>query len=491
MAGAILAAKGMIMLSYCSWCYEKTEHSLKEQHFLTRNVYQCNKCNNFTLKCRFCDNMARGNPKECIEDNNLSFLRNIMKTVGENWSNELCAEHDGSIASFDNLSMRLDDLEDYKFIFKRDKYNLHKAAIMTGCMIGGTAVFGPVSHVCAPIIAAKLGAAGYLGAASTGTAISSLSGAALTNASLAALGFGSLASGGLGMAGGVICVTAVGAGLGAYQGGAISNNYFFNIEKFKIQKVNEGKGPALIFLNGFLSEETQDSRDWRDAVRKRFIDSPWYFISWEASTLVKLYKLFMPITTEKALPVVAGLLSSVRDKLWNPLVWPSYIKDIITNPWHTAMVKSMMTGILIADLIARTNNEDGFTLMGHSLGTRVIYYALQALSTRKDICIKDVFLLGGTVDRLDIEGWEKAAKAVSGNIFNCYSSNDAILKYLCQPANLFLSKPIGLGPIDYKDNKINNFDVTGIVSSHMEYKNNLEKILDIIFSTRKKLICRS
>ncbi|MFT6907945.1 MAG: hypothetical protein ACJAS1_004633 [Oleiphilaceae bacterium] len=41
-----------------------------------------------------------------------------------------------------------------------------------------------------------------LGAASTGTAIASLSGAAATNATLAAIGGGSLASGGLGMAGG-------------------------------------------------------------------------------------------------------------------------------------------------------------------------------------------------------------------------------------------------------------------------------------------------
>lgn len=46
------------------------------------------------------------------------------------------------------------------------------------------------------------GAVGLLGAASTGTAISSLGGVAATNATLAWLGGGSLAAGGLGMAGG-------------------------------------------------------------------------------------------------------------------------------------------------------------------------------------------------------------------------------------------------------------------------------------------------
>ena len=51
-----------------------------------------------------------------------------------------------------------------------------------------------------------------LGAASTGTAISSLAGVAATNATLAAIGGGSLATGGLGMAGGTAILGAAVAG---------------------------------------------------------------------------------------------------------------------------------------------------------------------------------------------------------------------------------------------------------------------------------------
>lgn len=51
-----------------------------------------------------------------------------------------------------------------------------------------------------------------LGAASTGTAISSLAGAAATNATLAAIGGGSLATGGMGMAGGTAILGAAVAG---------------------------------------------------------------------------------------------------------------------------------------------------------------------------------------------------------------------------------------------------------------------------------------
>ncbi len=72
--------------------------------------------------------------------------------------------------------------------------------------------FGPVDAMKTTVLSGGAGAAaglvtwagvGTFGAASTGTAISTLSGAAATNATLAWLGGGSLAAGGMGMAGGM------------------------------------------------------------------------------------------------------------------------------------------------------------------------------------------------------------------------------------------------------------------------------------------------
>jgi len=82
--------------------------------------------------------------------------------------------------------------------------------------VGAAAACAATGFVAAPAIAALLGGAGVLGAASTGTAIAGLSGAALTNASLAVVGGGPLAAGGAGVAGG----TAVIAGGCAIAGGA-------------------------------------------------------------------------------------------------------------------------------------------------------------------------------------------------------------------------------------------------------------------------------
>ncbi|CAD0260296.1 conserved membrane hypothetical protein [Pseudomonas veronii] len=85
-------------------------------------------------------------------------------------------------------------------------------------VVAATVATGGIAFVAAPAIATAVGGAGLLGAASTGTAISTLSGAALTNASLAALGGGAVAAGG----GGIAAGTAVVAGTGALTGAAVS-----------------------------------------------------------------------------------------------------------------------------------------------------------------------------------------------------------------------------------------------------------------------------
>ena len=452
---------------WCSWCHKKATHNFVEKHYLTRNEYKCSACGNYTVKCRYCQNMAASNPANLEKDG-------FFSSIKENWTNELCAEHNGTIADFEKLDKQLSDLSEYETIFERSKWNLSKGGKIAGGMIAGTAVFGPLAYFAAPGFASGLGAAGFLGTASTGTAISSLSGAALTSASLAALGPG-------GLGGGIAIITAVGAALGGTQGAVVSNNYFGAIKDFKITKVKHGSGPALIFINGFLSQKNQNASDWINAVSELYPENPCYYVSWESSSLYKMgsligkgvggaaFKNFIKRLMKKSSKSLAKKLS--------PLNWAQTTSELIGNPWHTSMVKSSMTGVLLADLIARTNNPNGFILMGHSLGARVIFYLLCALSTKNITQINDVFLLGGAADRKDSNAWEESIKSVNGKIVNCYSYNDSILKYLYQGANALSSSPIGIGDIEVSHEKLVNKNVTSIIAGHMQYKEKFGEIL--------------
>ena len=403
----------------------------------------------------------------------------IIKSLGTNWASEFCAEHDGSIADFEKLDSRLSELEDYEKLFVKKKYNLAKTGKIAGGVIAGAAVFCPLTYLAAPGIATALGSAGFLGAAGTGTAISTLSGAALTSASLAALGPG-------GMAGGVAFITAAGAALGARQGAVISNNYFGAIKDFKIRKVKTGTGPALIFINGFLSQKNQDSSDWEKSVKGGFPGNPCYHVTWESKSLYEIGRLIgkgggAVVFQEFIKKLVERGSKKFIQKL-TPLSWASSVAELLGNPWHISMVKASMTGILLADLLARTDHKDGFILMGHSLGARVIYYLLNALATKDNSIINDVYLLGGAVDRTGNDGWQSVTKAVSGKIHNCYSNNDDTLKFLYQGANALSSSPIGLGKIKFKNDKLANYDFSSLISGHMDYKEKMNTILGEIIS---------
>lgn len=98
---------------------------------------------------------------------------------------------------------------------------LEKASVGASVLVGGLggAALGTAGGFAAS--GATTSAVMALGAASTGSAISSLSGAAATNATLAAIGGGSLAAGGGGMAAGTMILGGATLGVGLLVGGII------------------------------------------------------------------------------------------------------------------------------------------------------------------------------------------------------------------------------------------------------------------------------
>jgi len=166
----------------------------------------------------------------------------------------------------------------------------------------------------------------------------------------------------------------------------------------------------------------------------------------------------------------------------HPLRWLSLVTGLLSNKWHGSMVKAQMTGLILAEVIARTEQKDGFILMGHSLGARVIHSLLSALSTTDHEYIKDVFLLGGAVDGTKADSWGEIAQAVDGNIYNIYSERDDVLTLLYRGANAFMSQPIGIREIRTSGSNVYNFDATSIVDGHMKHKEHFAEVLERIFS---------
>lgn len=125
----------------------------------------------------------------------------------------------------DNLLQKLNAGRQDKLEINIPKHKLQRIENYSYTAIGvlGTAAGAGVAGAAAGF--AVYGGVMALGAASTGTAISSLAGVAATNATLAAIGGGSLATGGLGMAGGTaILGAAVAAPVLAIAGWAYNSH---------------------------------------------------------------------------------------------------------------------------------------------------------------------------------------------------------------------------------------------------------------------------
>lgn len=451
---------------WCSWCYQLTKHRRLRKGLLLRNDYVCGQCGNHTVNCRApkCTNMACG-----------SFLPQkpgMFEKVKHSTCNQFCSVHNGAIADFEKVHSSITDLSEYQQLLTREAFNYSKAGQICVGAVAAAAIVAPVALVAAPAIASAIGSIGVLGAASTGTAISSLSGAALTSASIAALG-GSVA-------GGTFVVTAAGTALGAWQGGLIANAYAKEVKGFEVRKISQGvrKGPAIVCIDGFLTQGAKGlEEDWRAGLSSAFPENPWYHIGWESKALADLGECVIGSLHRSGFPVLVNLAKKAMQKPPGGITQVFSAFQLARNPWHVAMVKSMMTGALIADMLCRTTQKRNFILIGHSLGARVIFYALQALATRtgrKNIA--HAILLGGAVGRAR-RHWELATEAVSGKIINCFSQRDDVLKCLYKFGTAFSSKPVGRGPIQSSTLGIVNVNVTDLVSGHTDYKPALAKVL--------------
>ena len=235
--------------------------------------------------------------------------------------------------------------------------------------------------------------------------------------------------------------------------------------KFSFTQIKPGNGIAVIFIDGFLTEERDNIEDWQIQMQELYPDNPWYYLSWESENLKALGKQIGIHVASRL--VLTRVLTNAT-----PIGWPLTAYALINNPWSKAYLKAKTTGMLLADKIMEKKRR--FILVGHSLGARVIYYALKQLVENQRSVVHDVHLLGGAVGN-DKDKWLEAQKGVRGTIYNYKSHNDKILLHMYRLGTAFTSKPIGINDIEVEG--VNNIDVSEHVEGHTKYKENISKYL--------------
>ncbi|NWT06401.1 TMCO4 protein, partial [Mionectes macconnelli] len=339
---------------------------------------------------------------------------------------------------------------------KKERRKKLKRYLLIGlATVGGGTVIGLTGGLAAPLVAA--GAATIIGSAGA-AALGSTAGIAV----MASL-FG-----------------AAGAGLTGYK----MKKRVGAIEEFEFLPLTEGKQLHItIAITGWLCAGKYGSftAPWSSMLQS----SEQYCLAWESKYLMELGNAldsllngFVNMMAQEALKftVLSGIVTA--------LTWPTSLLTVasaIDNPWGVCLHRSAEVGKHLAHvLLSRQQGKRPVTLIGFSLGARVIYFCLQEMAQEKESqgIIEDVVLLGAPVEG-EAKHWKALTKVVSGRIINGYCRGDWLLSFVYRTSCVQLNVA-GLQPVDLDDRRMVNMDLSSVVNGHLDYMKQMDTILKAV-----------
>ena len=333
--------------------------------------------------------------------------------------------------------------------------------------VAGAAIIGVTGGIAAPIVAGAIG--GIMGTVGLG-GVASFLGIFAMNGAL------------------------VGTLFGAYGGkmtGTMVDNYAKEVSDFKFLPIKEEWGEfgtreeeeietrrlrVTIGINGWLKSKEDACKPWRVLGQ----DSEVFALRYEVDALLALGNSLQTMVSSYAWSFVKVeiLKRTVLATLWSAL-WPIYLLQMATaidNPFNMARNRSEKAGQVLADaIINKAQGERPVTLVGYSLGARVICSCLKSLAERRAFgLVESVVLIGSPVPS-NSNNWRVMRSVVSGKVINVYSENDYILAFLYRATSIQLGVA-GLQAIKDVDG-VDNINLTKEVSGHLRYPDLIGKIL--------------
>ncbi|KAI7268018.1 DUF726-domain-containing protein [Hortaea werneckii] len=324
--------------------------------------------------------------------------------------------------------------------------------------VAGAALIGVTGGLAAPLLAAGVGSVmGGLGLASTAAA-----------GYLGTLAGSSVIVGGL---------------FGAYGGrmtGQMMDQYAREVEDFAFVPVREQHKPrkiekeyrrlrVAIGISGWLTKTDEVTEPWKviDIGMESFA------LRWELEALMNLGNSITAMVKSatwgyaKSEIIKHTVFASLTAGLW-PLALLK-VSRIIDNPWSVANYRATKAGEVLADaLINKAQGERPVTLVGYSLGAKVIFTCLQRLAERKAFGLVESAILIGAPTPSTAADWRMVRSVVSGRVVNVFSVKDYILAFLYRSSSIQLGVA-GLQPVENVKG-VENVDVSDMVTGHTAYR---------------------
>ncbi|RMZ12445.1 hypothetical protein D0862_02639 [Hortaea werneckii] len=337
----------------------------------------------------------------------------------------------------------------------REKKSRNKRLMVMGlCTVGGGLVIGLSAGMLAPVIGGGL-AAGFTGLGIAGTSgfLGGTGAAALIGTT------GTLIGGGIGMKG------------ASRRTGAVKTFEYRPL--YNNKRVN-----LIVTVAGWMTGKVDDVRLPFSTVDPIMGDI--YSLNWEPEMLQSTGQTVQILGTEALAQTIQSVLgatffSALVAGLSLPLILTK-LSYLVDNPWAVSLARADATGLVLADsLIDRNLGIRPITLVGFSLGSRVIFSCLKELARRGAMgLVQNVYMFGSPVV-VKRDEWIRARAVVSGRFVNGYAVNDWILAYLFRATSGGIMRVAGLKLVEVPG--IENHDITENVPGHMAYRGMMPTLL--------------
>ncbi|KAM0424747.1 hypothetical protein ACHAPT_010057 [Fusarium lateritium] len=338
----------------------------------------------------------------------------------------------------------------------RRKRALTRRYVMMGlATVGGGLVIGLSAGLLAPVIGAGL-ATGLTAIGVTGT------------------------SGFLGGVGGAAIITSGAATTGSIIGVRAANRRTGAVSTFEYRPLHNNKRVNLIVtVSGWLTGKVDDVRLPFSTVDPVMGDL--YSVLFEPEMLRSMGDTINILATEaltQSIQQILGttILAALMSALQLPIILTK-LSYLIDNPWAVSLDRATSAGKILADsLLERNLGTRPITLVGFSIGARVVFSCLQELAKKGAVgIIQNVYMFGSPIV-VKKDEYTRARTVVSGRFVNAFNRNDWILGYLFRLTSGGIRRVAGLAPIEDMS-WIENMDVTDLVVGHMDYRQQMPTLL--------------
>ncbi|CEI64091.1 putative membrane protein C6F6.13c [Fusarium venenatum] len=338
----------------------------------------------------------------------------------------------------------------------RRKKALTRRYVMMGlATVGGGLVIGLSAGLLAPVIGAGL-ATGLTAVGVTGT------------------------SGFLGGVGGAAIITSSAAASGSLIGGRAAGRRTGAVKTFEYRPLHNNKRVNLVVtISGWLTGKVDDVRLPFSTVDPVMGDI--YSVLFEPEMLRSMGDTINILATEaltSSIQQILGttILATLMSAIQLPIILTK-LSYLIDNPWAVSLDRATAAGKILADsLIERNLGTRPITLVGFSIGARVVFSCLQELAKKGGVgIVQNVYMFGSPIV-VSKEEYIKAKTVVSGRFLNAYSRSDWILGYLFRLTSGGIRRVAGLAPVEDCP-FVENMDVTDLVNGHMDYRQKMPVLL--------------